>query len=388
MNAFVAEVERLAAGGEGVAHAPDGRVVFVAGGAPGDRVRVRVVEEHPKWLRGEIDAIEAPGPGRVAPRCPLFGRCGGCAWQHLDYATQLAAKADILRDALVRIGGLALPGGGEIETTASPPYGYRGRARVGVARGVVGFRRLRSHALEPAAACPVLVPELERALAALAAAPPARDGEIELCAGDDGRVRAWGPGGLLHGEAQLAIDAGAARIEVSPGVFFQGNARVRGALLTAVLEAAGRGRRALDLCAGAGFFTFALAERFAEVWAVESSPPAVRDLRRNLEASGAGNVRVECAPLERFLAGPGARDFAADAIVVDPPRTGLGAALAKDLAAAAGAAARVVYVSCAPATLARDLAVLAAEGLRLRSVRGFDLFPQTAHVEAIAVLSR
>ena len=382
----MAEVERLAAGGEGVAHAPDGRVVFVAGAAPGDRVRVRVVEEHPKWLRGEIDAIEAPGPGRVEPRCPLFGRCGGCAWQHLDYATQLAAKADILRDALVRIGGLALPGG-EIEMTASPPYGYRGRARVGVARGVVGFRRLRSHALEPAAACPVLVPELERALAALAAAPPARDGEIELCAGDDGRVRAWGPGGLLHGEAQLAIDAGPARIAVSPGVFFQGNARVRGPLLAAVLEAAGRGRRALDLCAGAGFFTFALAERFAEVVAVESSPPAVRDLRRNLEANGAGNVRVECAPLERFLAGAAARDFAADAIVVDPPRTGLGAALAKDLAAAAGAA-RVVYVSCAPATLARDLAVLAAEGLRLDSVRGFDLFPQTAHVEAIAVLSR
>lgn len=389
----MAEVERLAAGGEGVAHAPDGRVVFVAGTAPGDRVRVRVVEEHPKWLRGEIDAIEAPGPGRVEPRCPLFGRCGGCAWQHVDYATQLAAKADILRDALVRIGGLEPPAG--LEVVPSPPYAYRGRARVGVARGVVGFRRLRSHALEPATACPVLVPELERALAALAAAPPARDGEIELCAGDDGRVRAWGPGGLLHGEAQLAIDAGPARVAVSPGVFFQGNARVRGALLRAVLEAAGRGigagraggRRALDLCAGAGFFTFALAERFAEVLAVESSPPAVRDLRRNLAASGARNVQVECAPLERFLAGAAARDFAADAIVVDPPRTGLGAALAKDLAGAAGAA-RVVYVSCAPATLARDLAVLAAEGLALRSVQGFDLFPQTAHVEAIAVLER
>ena len=378
-------MERLAAGGDGVAHAPDGRVVFVAYGAPGDKVRVRVVEEHPKWLRAEIDAIEAPGPGRALPRCPLFGRCGGCAWQHLDYATQLAAKADILRDALVRIGGLEPPAA--LEIVPSPPYAYRGRARVGVARGVVGFRRLRSHALEPATACPVLVPELEQALAALAAAPPARDGEIELCAGDDGRVRAWGPGGLLHGEAQLAIDAGPARIAVSPGVFFQGNARVRGALLAAVLEAAGRGRRALDLCAGAGFFSFGLAERFAEVLAVESSPSAARDLRRNLAASGAGNVRVDCAPLERFLASAAARDFAADAIVVDPPRTGLGAALAKDLAAAAGAA-RVVYVSCAPATLARDLAVLAAEGLALRSIQGFDLFPQTAHVEAIAVLAR
>lgn len=385
MIGFTAEIERLAAGGEGVAHAPDGRVVFVAASAPGDRVRVRVVEEHPKWLRGEIETLEAPGPGRVEPRCPLVPRCGGCAWQHLAYATQLEAKAEILRDALTRIGGLTLAG--EIEVVPSPPFGYRGRARIGVARGVVGFRRLRSHSLEPAAACPVLVPELERALAALSAQPPARDGEIELCAGDDGRVRAWGPGGLLHGEAQLAIDAGAARIAVSPGVFFQGNARVRGALLAAVLEAAGGGARALELCAGAGFFTLGLAERFTEVLAVESSPPAVRDLRRNLDASGTKNVRVECAPLERFLAGSGPADFAADAVVVDPPRIGLGAALAGQLAAATGAA-RLVYVSCAPATLARDLAVLDAAGLRLLSVRGFDLFPQTPHVEAIALLAR
>jgi 23S rRNA (uracil1939-C5)-methyltransferase len=386
MSSLSVTIERLAAGGEGVAHAPDGRVVFLAGTAPGDRVRARVVEEHPNWLRAEVIELETPGPGRVAPRCPLFGRCGGCAWQHLDYAVQLEAKAEILRDALVRIGGIEPPGPVAVEPSA--PYGWRGRARVGVARGVVGYRRLRSHALEPAAACPVLVPELERALAALAADPPARDGEIELCAGDDGRVRAWGPGGLLHGEPGLSIEAGPARIAVSPGVFFQGNARVRGALLTAVLEAAGHGRRALDLCAGAGFFSFGLAERFAEVLAVESSPPAARDLRHNVEASGTKNVRVECAPLERFLAGSAARDFAADAIVVDPPRTGLGAALAKALAGAAGDGARVVYVSCAPATLARDLAAVAGEGLRLRALRGFDLFPQTAHVEAVALLGR
>jgi 23S rRNA (uracil1939-C5)-methyltransferase len=385
MIRFDATIESLAAGGEGVAHAPDGRVVFVAASAPGDRVQVRVLEEHPKWLRGEIEALEAPGPGRIEPRCPLVGKCGGCAWQHLDYATQLEAKAEILRDALVRIGGFALPG--EVEVVPSPPFGYRGRARVGVARGVVGFRRLRSHALEPASACPVLVPELESALAALAAASPSRDGEIELCAGDDGRVRAWGPGGLLYGEAQLVIDAGSARASVSPGVFFQGNARLRGVLLAAVLEAAGRGARALELCAGAGFFSFGLAERFREVLAVESSPPAVRDLHRNIAASGVKNIRVVCAPLERFLASREPHDPAPDAVVVDPPRTGLGAALARGLAAAAGAA-RVVYVSCEPATLARDLAVLHGDGLRLVSVRGYDLFPQTAHVEAIAVLKR
>jgi tRNA/tmRNA/rRNA uracil-C5-methylase (TrmA/RlmC/RlmD family) len=232
----------------------------------------------------------------------------------------------------------------------------------------------------------VLVPALEQALAKLAAAPPARDGEIELAAGDDGRVRAWGPGGLLLGEAELRIAAGAHPVRVSPGVFFQGNAHLRGALLDAVLEAAGRGARALELCAGAGFFTLGLAARFREVTAVESSPPAVRDLRANLEAAGARNVRIECAPLEGLLADASLRGLAPEAVVVDPPRTGLGAAVAE--AVAGLGAARLVYVSCAPPTLARDLAVLARHGLRLASVRGFDLFPQTPHVEALAVLER
>lgn len=381
---FGVAIERLAAGGEGIAHAPDGRVVFVPATAPGDRARVRVVETHAKWLRAELVAVETPGPGRVEPRCALVGRCGGCAWQHLDYETQRRAKAAILRDALERIGGLALPG--EVEVAASPPFGYRGRARIGTARGVVGYRRLRSHALEPTAACPVLVPALEAALARLAAAPPARAGEIELAAGDDGHVRAWGPGGLLLGDAGLAIAAGDRHIQVSPGVFFQGNARLRRALLDAVLGAAGGGARALELCAGAGFFTLGLADRFAEVMAVESSPPAVRDLRKNVAAAGVGNVRIECAPLEGLLAGGPARDFAPEAIVVDPPRTGLGADVAEAIAALG--AARLVYVSCAPPTLARDVAVLVQRGLRLASLRGFDLFPQTPHVEAVAVLTR
>jgi 23S rRNA (uracil1939-C5)-methyltransferase len=377
-------VERLASGGEGVARAPDGRVVFVPATAPGDEARVRVVEEHPRWLRAELVAVETPGPGRVEPRCELVGRCGGCAWQHLAYETQRAAKASILRDALERIGRLAVPG--EIEVVASPPFGYRGRARIGTARGVVGYRRLRSHSLEPTSRCPVLTPALEEALAKLAAAPPEKSGEIELAGGDDGSVRAWGPGGLLLGRAELRVEAGDRSIQVSPGVFFQGNQRLRGALLAGVLEAAGRGGRAVELCAGAGFFTLPLAERFGEVLAVESSPPAVRDLRRNVEANGAANVAIECAPLERLLAEDGLRAFAPEVVVVDPPRTGLGAKVAEGIAALG--AGRVVYVSCAPPTLARDLAVLTAAGLRLDAVRGFDLFPQTPHVEAIAVLRR
>jgi 23S rRNA (uracil1939-C5)-methyltransferase len=190
----------------------------------------------------------------------------------------------------------------------------------------------------------------------------------------------------LLGNAELAIAAGPRHIHVSPGVFFQGNARLRGVLLDAVLEAAGRGERALELCAGAGFFTLGLAARFREVMAVESSPPAVRDLRRNVAAAGLENVRIECAPLEALLAEGPLHGFAPGVIVVDPPRTGLGAGVAEAIAGLG--AARLVYVSCAPPTLARDLAALARRGLRLASVRGFDLFPQTPHVEAVAVLER
>jgi len=378
------DVESLAAGGDGVAHAPDGRVVFVPATAPGDRVRVRVTEEHGKWLRAELLAVETPGPGRIAPRCPLVGRCGGCAWQHLDDATQRAEKARMLRDALERIGGLAAPAG--IEVVPSPPFGYRGRARIGTARGVVGYRRLRSHALEPTAACPVLVPALEEALAKLAASPPVRAGEIELAAGEGGHVRAWGPGGRLLGDASLSIAAGPHHVRVSPGVFFQGNEPLRGVLLEAVLDAAGRGERVLELCAGAGFFTLGLAERFGEALAVESSPPAVRDLRANVAAAGLANVRIECGPLAALLAGGALAGFAPDAIVVDPPRTGLGTEVAEALAGLG--ARRLVYLSCAPPTLARDLAALVRHGLRLTRVRGFDLFPQTPHVEALALLER
>jgi 23S rRNA (uracil1939-C5)-methyltransferase len=117
-------IESLAAGGEGVAHDERGRVVFIPLAAPGDRLRVRVVEEHARFARAEIEAVLEPGPARVAPRCPVFGVCGGCAWQHVDYAAQVEAKRAILREALARIGGVAVP---EIEFVASPqPYRYRG----------------------------------------------------------------------------------------------------------------------------------------------------------------------------------------------------------------------------------------------------------------------
>ncbi len=382
-------IDSLAAGGDGVGRDSAGRVVFVPFAAPGDRLRVRLVEEHVRFARGEIDAVVEASPARVTPPCPVFGTCGGCAWQHLAYETQVEAKRAIVRDALERIGKLgSLPPLGFMASPA--PFGYRGRARVRLEHGQVGFRQRRSHALCAVTACPLLVPALDEALGAMAAAPPSPDGEWELAVGDDGSVRtsALGTGATTRdsGATRIALVAAGERIHVSPGVFTQANALLRETLARAVLDAAGSGQVALELFAGAGFFTIGLARRFARVIAVESDRDSTRDLTRNLANAKMRHVRVIEARVETWLAAADAEALRAEVVVLDPPRGGIGAAAARALARLP--ARRLVYLSCDPATWARDLAVLVSHGWQLAHVQGFDLFPQTPHVEALAVLER
>jgi 23S rRNA (uracil1939-C5)-methyltransferase len=388
-------IERLAAGGDGVAHAADGRVVFVPFSAPGDRLRVRAVGPGARFLRARIVALLAPGPARTEPACPVFGRCGGCDWQHVAYAAQLETKREILRDALLRLGRVTLPG--DVSIVPSPsPYGYRGRARVRVERGRVGFRLAGSRALCATSRCPVLAPALEAALADLAARPPGDDGEWELALAADGAARATPlgarerarrsrPGAPRAGAgAPLEQRVGEDRIGITPGVFAQANALLWEPLAEAVHTAAGGGALALELFAGAGFFTLGLARRFARVVAVESDAAAVRDLARNLRDAGRPNVEVRREPAERAL--ERWRGTPPSVVVLDPPRGGLGAAGARALVRLG--AGRVVHVSCDPATLARDAAVLTEAGYAVTSLRAFDLFPQTAHVEAVMVMER
>lgn len=375
-------IESLAAGGDGVGRAPDGRVVFVPFTAPGDRVRVVLREVRPRYARARVETLLEPGPARTDPLCAVFGTCGGCSWQHVDYSAQLDAKARILSDALARIASLKT--GEPIPVTPSPaPYGYRGRTRLLARGGRIGYRRRRSHALCSIRRCPVLVPELDARLAQLADEPPGGECEIELATAG-GEVRAV----LLRGGPgpPLELEVGGDRVGFSPGVFAQSNAHLLGPLADAVHEAAGKGRLALELFAGAGFLTLGLARRFTELVAVESSAEAVSDLRRNLCAAGLEHVETRCESVEQTLARPIHGAAAPDLIVLDPPRVGLHAGGAEALARVG--ASRIVYLSCEPSTLARDLGVLADRGYALRSVRGFDLFPQTPHVEALAVLER
>jgi 23S rRNA (uracil1939-C5)-methyltransferase len=385
-------IDSLAAGGEGVGRAADGLVVFVPHTAPGDRVRVRLgappAGRRRRHARGALLALLEAGPGRVEAPCPAFGECGGCAWQHVAYPAQLAAKARILRDALARIGGLPLSALPPI-TPSPQPYGYRARARLRSAGGRVGYRRRGSHQLCAVTRCPVLLPRLEQKLAELACGN-LPDGQWELAAGRDG-VRA-APVYAREGAARpapepgcpserLELEVAGERIGFSAGVFAQSNALLLEALCQGVLAQAGRGGLALELFAGAGLFTLPLARRFERVVAVEGNALAAADLRRNLARAGCDNVEVRAEPVEELRPD----ELAADVVVLDPPRAGVARALAETLARVAP---RVVYLSCDPATLARDLGRLVAGGLALRRVEAFDLFPQTPHVEALAVLER
>jgi len=369
-----------------VGRAADGRVVFVPFTAPGDRVRVRVERARDRFLIAKVEALLDPSPHRNDPACLVFGRCGGCTWQHVDYAAQLRAKLKIVRDAFERIAGLSLSAGLAI-TPSAAEYGYRSRARVFVEGGRVGFRRRRSHALCATDRCPVLAPALQDELAQLAHSESPSDGEWELVAGRSADLEAPVTRALplpATGGSRLWLAVGEDRIGVSPGVFVQSNAGLLDALSSAVARAAGTGRRVFDLFCGAGFFTLGLARNFEEVLAVESNPVAAGDLEVNLREAGIDNVRVRAGSVEAALDDLEIARLHPDRVVVDPPRTGLGEAVAEQIARAEPE--RIIYLSCDPATLARDLSVFDHYGYQLIDAQCFDLFPQTAHVETVVEL--
>jgi 23S rRNA (uracil1939-C5)-methyltransferase len=414
-------IEKLVYGGEGLGHS-DGRAVFVPFVLPGEVVRIEPLERRKKFVRGRAREILEPSALRAAPRCRHFTQCGGCHYQHIPGAQQLACKADILRETLARIGGVRWQD--EIVAHASPEFGYRNRAQWKVrpqGRGAaIGYFRAGSSALCAAEECPVLSPRLSEALEAFAALLrdgrlPATPREVEVFA-DAADERALvnlscaelSPAPLeMAGavrrampfvESVLLYDMRTERFELDgPGFlrylvgerslrvghlsFFQANRFLLGDLLECAISGAG-GALALDLYSGAGFFAHQLAERFARLIAVESNEAAARDLEENLAAAGAG-ARVVKSDVTKFLS---RWDERPDLVLLDPPRAGADAAALERLASLAPEEIR--YVSCDPATLGRDLARLAAAGYAIRSLHLFDMFPQTYHIESLAILGR
>lgn len=379
-----------------MARAENGLTIFVPFTAPGDRVRARLVDQRRRFARAEMVELLEPGKGRVEPPCSSYGRCGGCAWQHLDYAVQLEAKERMIRDALERIAGRRSEG--RILFRASPvEYGYRVRTRMLEGRQGLGYRERASHTLCPVARCPVLVTPLEAEIGRVNAALLETDvgsdrdstTEWELVADSQGRARSspLRAEGLTEAATPLEIsqfEVMGRALRVSPGSFVQANGAMHEILFRAVLEEAGYGKRGLELHAGVGFFTLGLIDRFQSLDVVETSSSAVADLRFNLAGVRSGNLRIRAASAESIV--PAQIEEHPDCVVMDPPRAGLSLSLLEGVASLNPA--RIVYLSCDPATLARDLARFEDRGYGLRGVQGFDLFPQTPHVEVLATLIR
>lgn len=396
----------LSSEGDGVGRLADGRVVFVEGAVPGDDVELADLVLRKRMARARIGRLVRPSADRVEPECPHFGACGGCDWQHVRYAVQLEAKRARVRDALVRIGGFELDDA--LEIVPSPdPYRYRARARPVERDGRLGYRRRGSREIVPVEACPVLRPELEEALRSLGreiadggvdgkGGARARAGEREwiLSAGTDGEV-------VRHGATRrarqgtgpaIALEVLGESLRAGAQSFVQGNAllwdRLAGLVHAELIEGLGdpKALRFLELYAGIGFFTLPLARSGLSGVAIESDRSAFADLRANLDrADLAARVETIRARVER-RSDLATRCADADVLLADPPRAGLASPVRE--AIAASGPGRVVYVSCDPATLARDLAGLRQAGYRLASVRALDLFPQTPHVEVVARLAR
>jgi 23S rRNA (uracil1939-C5)-methyltransferase len=415
-------VERPVAGGRMLAR-HRGRIVFVSGAIPGERVRARIerVTRHGTWA-AVVEVVEA-SPDRRDPPCdPL---CGGLAFAHIRYERQRRLKSEILVDALRRLGRQTLDPAPDV--AASPETAYRLRARLHVRDGRIGFYREGSHDICDAAPTGQLAPaaiDAARALVEQAGTHAVNLAGLTIAENFAGTERVMhlepSPGAPARSlEASLALVPGATGITIAVGArlrvvagmptvtdtadqlfgaappidghvkwsrhptsFFQGNRFLTGALVRRVLELS-NGERFADLYAGVGLFAVALAALGGRVMAVEGDQSSSRDLEVN-SRPWRERLRAVHAAVEHVLAD--APDPAPDAVVLDPPRTGVSAAAIGGLIR--WGAPRLVYVSCDPPTLARDIARLVDAGYRLTSVDGFDLFPNTPHVEAVAVLDR
>jgi 23S rRNA (uracil1939-C5)-methyltransferase len=425
---FELRIEKMVYGGDGLGH-HQGHVVFTPFVLPEEVVFVEPIERRKKFIRGRATQIINASPRRISAPCPHFGVCGGCNYQHIPYELQLEYKIGILRETLSRLGHIAWDG--PIVPHPSPAYGYRNRAQwkaepQDAGTLAIGYYQASSRKLCAVHECPIASPLVVTALAAfsrLLAADkfPRTLREVEAFADSTDtrlllnlsfdkfesspeRMAEILRGQISGVESILFHDRKANRFELSgPGhisyragdhdyrvghlSFFQVN-RFLVQDLAKIVIGDSRGQLALDLFAGVGLFTVPLAHQFQRVIGVESNAAAVRDLEANLQSSGAASPAARNSEVEPFLARWRERP---DLVVLDPPRAGVPAQALTQLAKLGPAT--IAYLSCDPATLARDLALLVGSeehpGTYLISdIHLVDIFPQTYHMEALVRLSR
>ncbi|GHA89288.1 23S rRNA (uracil(1939)-C(5))-methyltransferase RlmD [Modicisalibacter luteus] len=419
-------VTRLAHDGRGVARDAEGKTLFIDRALPGERVSVAVHRSRKRFDEAHVREWLVTSPERNAPACPHYERCGGCNLQHLALDAQRRHKSEVLVDQLARQ-GLSLPG--EPMILASESLGYRRRARIGVkvdAQGRVhlGFRERNSHHLVDIATCPVLVPELNELLPSLLEClgqlqSPRLVGHVEVVAGDTQaavvirqlrddpvdwlRWQRWADVrnvamGRLVGRDDPRLewygstpDLGYTlisrdhrlRLAFSPGDFLQVNAEVNQQMVSLALDwlQPASTDRVIDLFAGVGNFTLALAPHVAEVIGIEGSPDMVARLKGNAQDNGLNNIEARQADLGQALE----LGSLPDLVVMDPPRDGA-EAVCQTLGGQP--VPRILYVSCDPATLARDAAHLVHAGYHITRAAVADMFVQTAHLESMLLFER
>jgi 23S rRNA (uracil1939-C5)-methyltransferase len=395
----------------------EGKVVFVRGAAPEETVDATVHEDHGRFAFADLIGVVEPSAARRSPPCPYLPRCGGCPWQHLRYGAQLTAKAAVVREHLRRIGGLDVT----VEPVAPSPseFGTRSRLKLRVQERTIGFLAGGAHDLVPVDTCLLAAPALAAAmpLAAelvrrletsaqrielvLAEPTGSRVVLVAQCeggwvAGDDAACRALAAranvGGVVLAGRGWRHVWGDDRVTIAPepdlalslraGTFSQVNPAANQMLVATVLRlaAARGGLRVIDLYAGAGNLSLPLARRGATVWAVEQQPQAVRDGRANAKRLGLTQCRFLHRRAAPAIASFAARRESVDLVVLDPPRNGAADVIAPLLRLAPQ---RLVYVSCNPSSLARDLKLLGTR-YRLDCVQPLDLFPHSYHVETVA----
>jgi 23S rRNA (uracil1939-C5)-methyltransferase len=429
-------LDDLLENGQGVGRV-DGLVTFVTGGLPGERVRVAVDSVKRTYVSAHVVAIESPSPDRVDAGCPVFPRCGGCQTLHYRYESQLAWKQRLVSGALTRLGGLRdVSVDPTVAPAGDPRAGYRNKVTLvtrftgGAMR--LGFYEARSHRVVPIERCPVLLPRLDAAVSQLvrfaADEPEAFSGVTHVVArasstsgelvisfnGDKPNKRlgaltgellarspaltgvaiSWDLAGenAVFGRRQATLWGSPVVREKVAGTtfsfgvasFFQINVATLELIAQRLVDRLAGARRIVDLYCGVGTFSVILGTRGVSSSGVESYAPAVGEAAANAAENGVTNASFEHSSVADALAGERGRSLTAgaDAVVLDPPRKGCEPEVLTALSA--NKVPRVLYLSCNPATLARDAKALAASGYRLERVTPFDMFPHTGHVEALA----
>jgi len=429
-TSFTVNIERIIAGGHGLAFY-EGRATFVPFSVPGDRILIQQFEDRRHYLSAQSIRVVEASPHRVAAPCPYFGKCGGCDFQHMSYQRQLVSKKEILIDALKHIGKIDFPPS-KVSLIPSPPLGYRNRLQLKIAYSGAefswGFFQHASHQVFAVENCLIASEELWRFLSSLQevlkTSPLLRERpaqveifqgrpnqylvELQIGAGELDLELLWkelqqsglnwagagvsfflslpsGKALKISGEDFVWKKVGSLEYRVSRGSFFQVNDYLLERLRDCAVSGFS-GKRVLDFYCGVGFFSLALAKNFEEVWAVEMNPSAVEDFQANVKHNQVANCTLFAQELRTFIQEQDSLLKGSDLILIDPPRMGLAKETVNQVSAIG--AANVVYVSCDPSTLARDLRTFLNHQYEICSVHILDLFPQTHHLETVTRLRK